>query len=276
MILLNGKALAEKRFLSLKTQLETYVKKPKLVGILIGENPASHVYVSKKKKVCESLGAFCDILYLDKKIEQEKALQVIEKLNLDSSVTGILLQLPVPEHLNVLDLINAISPKKDIDGLTSQSMGLLLQKSYSIAPCTAQGILNLLKSYDMKLKGKHAVIVGRSLIVGLPVSILLQQQGATVSLCHSDTQDLKSLVKQADIVVVSVGKKYFLDKTDFKKNAVIVDVGINHEDNKLYGDVCPEGLEAIVKAYSPVPGGVGPMTIQTLMENLVYLHKGSI
>lgn len=273
MILLNGKKLAKKRFLNLKTKVDTYTVKPKLVGILIGKDPASHVYVGKKKQTCERLGVLCDVLYLDQNIKQKQVLQVIEKLNQDTSVTGILLQLPTPKHLNALDLINSISPKKDVDGLTSQSMGLLLQKTHSVAPCTAKAICNILKAYEVPVKGVHVVVIGRSLIVGLPASILLQQQGATVSLCHSYTKNLKAIVQQADIVVVSVGKKHFLDKTYFKKDAVVLDVGINHEGDKLHGDVCPEGLENILKAYSPVPGGVGPMTIQTLMENLVFLHQ---
>ncbi|MBE8163359.1 MAG: bifunctional 5,10-methylenetetrahydrofolate dehydrogenase/5,10-methenyltetrahydrofolate cyclohydrolase [Bdellovibrionaceae bacterium] len=273
MVLLNGKELAQQRFLHLKTQVSSLVKKPKLAGILIGKDFASQIYVSKKKEACEKLGFTCDILYLGEDSTQKQVLQLIEKLNKDNTVTGILLQLPIPKHLNALGLINAISSKKDVDGVSAKNMGLLLQKAHTIAPCTAQGICNLLKAYNFSIKGAHVVIVGRSLIVGLPTSILLQQQGATVSLCHSQTSDLKHLVQQADIVVVSVGKKHLLDKTAFKKNAVVIDVGISREGDKLYGDVCPQGLENVLKAYSPVPGGVGPMTIQTLMENLVKLQQ---
>lgn len=271
MILLNGQKLAKDRFLNLKAKVDACTVRPKLVGILIGKNSASHIYVNKKKQACEKLGVLCDILYLDKDIKQEQVLQIIDKLNQDKSVTGILLQLPTPQHLNSLNLINSISPKKDVDSLTSQNMGLLLQKSHVIAPCTAQAINNILKFYKIPVQGAHAVVIGRSLIVGLPISILLQQQGATVSLCHSYTKNLKSITQQADIVVVSVGKKHFLDKTYFKKDAVVLDVGISRENDKLHGDVCPEGLKNILKAYSPVPGGVGPMTIQTLMENVVLL-----
>ncbi|MBE8221472.1 MAG: bifunctional 5,10-methylenetetrahydrofolate dehydrogenase/5,10-methenyltetrahydrofolate cyclohydrolase [Bdellovibrionales bacterium] len=273
MILLNGTELAKKRFLKLKTKAEACANKAKLVGILIGDEPSSHIYVGKKKQACQKLGVLCDILYLDKATDQKKVLQIIEKLNQDSSVTGILLQLPMPKHLDSLKLINSISSKKDVEGLTSQNMGLLVQKSNSIAPCTAKAICNILNDYDIKIKGSHVVVIGRSLIVGLPTSILLQQQDASVSLCHSYTKNLKTIVQQADIVIVSVGKKYFLDKTYFKKNAVVLDVGISRENDKLYGDVCPDGLENILSAYSPVPGGVGPMTIQTLIENLIFLQQ---
>lgn len=273
MILLNGKKLASQRFSELKVKLQSFAIKPKLVGILVGDNPSSHIYVNHKKQACEKLGALCDILYLSAKYSQDQLLQTILKLNEDKSVTGILLQLPLPKHLEPLVLMNAISPNKDVDGLTAKNMGLLLQKSAAPVPCTAKGISNLLQNYDIPVKGMHVVIIGRSLIVGLPISILLQQQGATVTLCHSATVDLKSFTQKADIVVVSIGKKYFLDHSYFKQNAVVVDVGINNEDGKLYGDVCSDKLGEVLKAYSPVPGGVGPMTIQTLMENLVLLHR---
>lgn len=272
MILLNGKELAQQRFLDLKLKLSSSSSKPKLVGILVGNNSASQVYVNYKKKACKKLGALCDILCLDEQISQKKLLQIITDLNKDNSVTGILLQLPLPPHLDSSTLVNAISPSKDVDGITAENLGLLLQKSSLVAPCTAKGILTLLKNYKIELQGAQVVVIGRSLIVGLPVFILLQQHGATVSLCHSFTKNLKNLAQKADIIIIAVGKKYFLDKTYFKKNAVVVDVGISREDGKLYGDVCPDHLSETLKAYTPVPGGVGPMTIQSLMENLVCLH----
>lgn len=273
MILLDGTQLAKKNFLKLKTHLALCKKKPKLAGILVGDKPASHIYINKKKQACKDLQLECDIFFLDKTSSQQQVKELIKKLNQDPSVSGILLQLPLPKHLKPLDLINSILPEKDVDGLNSKNMGLLLQKSNFIVPCTAKGIYSLLKHYDIKIKNSSVTIIGRSLIVGLPLSILLQQQGATVSLCHSQTLDIKSFTMSADIVIVAVGKKHFLNKSYFKKDATVIDVGINHENKKLYGDVCPRDLDKHLKAYSPVPGGVGPMTIQSLMENLIFLSN---
>lgn len=273
MILLDGAQLAKKNFLNLQAKLAFCKKKPKLAGVLIGDNPSSHIYINKKKQACKDLQVDCEIVYLNKDSTQRQAKTLIKKLNQDASFSGILLQLPLPKHLDPLDLINSISPEKDVDGLSAKNMGLLLQKSNFIIPCTAKGIHSLLSHYNIKIKNANVTIIGRSLIVGLPLSVLLQQQGATVSLCHSKTLDIKSFTKSADIVVVAVGKKHFLDKSYFKKGATVIDVGITHKNNKLYGDVCPQDLDTQLKAYSPVPGGVGPMTIHTLMENLIFLSS---
>ena len=204
---------------------------------------------------------------------QSQVADVISSLNSDENISGILLQLPLPKHLDENALINLISPQKDVDGLTELSLGKLFSGKQIIAPCTATGIIDLLDSYNIPIQGKRAVVIGRSLLVGKSVANLLEQRNATVTICHSKTENLASVTKQADILVVAVGKPHFVTKDMVKKGAVVIDVGINRLETGLVGDVDFENVKNKVSYITPVPGGVGPMTIAELMKNTLILHE---
>lgn len=276
MLKLEGKPVAQQ----VKSQVADETKKlsqkhklqPGLAVVLVGDDPASQVYVGSKIKSCEEVGFASFEHRLPASTDQSTLLTLIKKLNEDPKVHGILVQLPLPKSLNESEALAAISPLKDVDCLSAENIGLLAQNKTRVSPCTPSGVIEILKYHKFNLNGMNAVVVGRSQIVGQPMAQLLVQQNATVTICHSKTKDLRSFTKNADLVVVAAGKPRFLGSEDFKSDAIVVDVGIHRLDSgKLCGDVRFETLQ--VQAASPVPGGVGPMTIAMLMKNTLELYK---
>lgn len=273
-IILDGKMLRDKIFESLKTKLDKMQQKPTLAVILVGENPASQIYVRNKKKTAEKLGINSLSIEYPSDISEEELLNKIKELNSDEKVTAILVQLPLPAHINKNRIIDAILPQKDVDGLTPYNLGKLFsgEEPY-VYPCTPKGILLLLDEYNIKLEGKNIVVVGRSNLVGKPVAQMLLKRNATVTMCHSHTQNLSEITKTADIIVSAVGKKVIGEKM-LKSDCVVIDVGIFRDENgKISGDVDFENVSKTAAYISPVPGGVGPMTIASLMLNTVELAR---
>ncbi len=272
MILLDGKSLSAKIKDELKGNINSYVQTPILAVITIGDDAASEVYVKNKRKACEYVGM--SFLHLDYAscVKEEVVIKKIKQLNKDKCINGIILQLPIPDNFNVSKIINTIDPSKDVDGLTNTQAGKLIQNEKCLMPCTPKGIMEILKEYKIELEGKHVVIVGRSILVGKPLMLECINKNATVTLCHSKTRDLKSYTKDADILIVAAGKKHLIDKTMIKKGSVIIDVGINREDGKLFGDVNPN-VEEVCGYLTPVPGGVGPMTVAMLLKNTFEAYK---
>ena len=241
-----------------------------LAVIQVGNDAASSVYVRNKKKACEYIGIRSLSYELPEETTEQELLDLIEKLNEDASVNGILVQLPVPEHINPDKIIQAISPKKDVDGFHPQNVGKLVIGEKGFVSCTPAGVIELLKRSDIAIEGKHCVIVGRSNIVGKPMALLMLRENATVTIAHSKTKDLKEICKSADILIVAVGKPCFITADYVKEGAVVIDVGIHRdENNKLCGDVKYDEVAPKASAITPVPGGVGPMTIAMLMNNCV-------
>lgn len=241
-----------------------------LAVIQVGNDPASSVYVRNKKKACEFIGIDSLSYELPEETTQEELLELIEKLNQDSKVNGILVQLPVPKHIDENTIIKAISPAKDVDGFHPQSVGALTIGQKGFVSCTPAGIIQLLKRSGVEIEGKHCVVIGRSNIVGKPMALLMLRENATVTITHSRTKNLKEICKTADILIVAIGKKEFVDASFVKEGAVVIDVGIHRdENNKLSGDVKFDEVEPLCSAITPVPGGVGPMTIAMLMNNCV-------
>lgn len=273
-IILDGKMLRDKIFESLKAKLDKMQQKPTLAVILVGENPASQIYVRNKKKTAEKLGINSLSIEYPSDISEEKLLNKIKELNSDEKVTAILVQLPLPAHINKNRIIDAILPQKDVDGLTPYNLGKLFsgEEPY-VYPCTPKGILLLLDEYNIKLEGKNIVVVGRSNLVGKPVAQMLLKRNATVTMCHSHTKNLSEITKTADIIVSAVGKKVIGEKM-LKSDCVVIDVGIFRDENgKISGDVDFENVSKTAAYISPVPGGVGPMTIASLMLNTVELAR---
>lgn len=241
-----------------------------LAVIQVGNDPASSVYVGNKKKACEYIGIGSASYELPEETTEEELIDLIQKLNTDKNINGILVQLPVPKHINEDKIIQAIDPKKDVDGFHPQSVGALSIGQKGFVSCTPAGVIQLLKRSDISIAGKECVVIGRSNIVGKPMALLLLRENGTVTICHSKTKDLKEVTKRADILVVAIGKPKMIDASYVKEGAVVIDVGIHRdENNKLCGDVDYESVEPIASAITPVPGGVGPMTIAMLMNNCV-------
>ena len=266
--------LRDKIFESLKAKLDKMQQKPTLAVILVGENPASQIYVRNKKKTAEKLGINSLSIEYPSDISEEELLNKIKELNSDEKVTAILVQLPLPAHINKNRIIDAILPQKDVDGLTPYNLGKLFsgEEPY-VYPCTPKGILLLLDEYNIKLDGKNIVVVGRSNLVGKPVAQMLLKRNATVTMCHSHTKNLSEITKTADIIVSAVGKKVIGEKM-LKSDCVVIDVGIFRDENgKISGDVDFENVSKTAAYISPVPGGVGPMTIASLMLNTVELAR---
>lgn len=247
---------------------------PSMCVVLVGDNPASMSYIRNKKKMCEEIGAKFQLRHLSEKIDETEFLNEISKLNADASINGIIIQLPVSDKLKNLPLPNLVAPEKDIDGFH----GINTQNLYSgstdlslLLPCTPKGIINLLKFYQIDPQGKNVVVVGRSLIVGKPLSMLLSNLDATVVLAHSKTKQLRDFTHQADILISAIGQAHFFDRTYFNpsRKTVVIDVGMNTLEGKLTGDVNQDDVKDVVAAMSPVPGGVGPMTVISLIENLI-------
>lgn len=271
-IILDGKKLRDKIFESLKAKLDAMSEKPTLAVILVGNNPASQIYVRNKKKTAEKLGINSISVEYPENVSEQEISDKIKELNSDKNVTAILVQLPLPAHINKNKIIDLILPQKDVDGLTPYNLGKLFSgENPYVYPCTPKGILLLLDEYGIELEGKNVVVVGRSNLVGKPVAQMLLKRNATVTMCHSHTKNLSEITKTADIVVSAVGKKVIGEKM-LKSNCVVVDVGIFRDENgKISGDVDFENVSKIAAYVSPVPGGVGPMTIASLMLNTVEL-----
>jgi len=269
---LRGKKSANTTYELIRKRMLSLDFKPYLVVVLIGEDPASQVYVNKKIKTCKNLGFASRKISLPETTSQSELLEILASLNQDQEVDGILVQLPLPASIDAHTVVETIDPLKDVDALTSKQVGALAQAKAIVSPCTPTGVMQILKDNDINLEGKTAVVVGRSQIVGQPMFQLLQQAGATVTLCHSKTKDIKAHTLRADIVVVAVGKREFFGKDYFNTNAVVIDVGIHRkEGGSICGDVKQEEIKDHVSAYTPVPGGVGPMTIAMLMKNTLEL-----
>lgn len=272
--ILDGKKLRDKIIENLKAKVDTFDEKPTLVVILVGENPASKIYVNNKKKMAEKIGIHSEVINYPANITEAELLDKIEELNNNKRVTAILVQLPLPKHISKDNVMNKIIPSKDVDGFTPYNFGKLFSgETPTVYPCTPKGILLLLDEYNIEIEGKHVVIVGRSNIVGKPLSQMMLNKNATVTICHSHTKNLSQITKTADILVSAVGKN-IIEGEMLKTDCVIVDVGIFKDENgKTRGDVDFESASKIASFISPVPGGVGPMTIASLMLNTVELFE---
>lgn len=247
---------------------------PGLAVVLVGEDPASQVYVRNKEKACHDLGFYSEVHRLSADTSEEELLALVDRLNRQMSINGILVQLPLPGHIDEKKVINAISVDKDVDGFHPVNVGNLVIGDDSLLPCTPAGVIELIKRTGLDISGKHAVVIGRSNIVGKPVSLLLQRENATVTMCHSRTANMRELAKQADILVVAIGRANFIDASYIKEGAVVIDVGMNRlENGKLAGDVDFESAKEVSGPITPVPGGVGPMTITMLMQNTLLSAK---
>ena len=271
--IIDGKLISKQIKDELKEKVATLKSEGKeicLAVIQVGNDPASTVYVGNKKKACEYIGIKSLAYEVPEETTEEELLGIIDKLNKDASVHGILVQLPVPKHINEEKIINAISPSKDVDGFHPASVGALSIGQKGFVSCTPAGVIQLLKRSNIEISGKECVVIGRSNIVGKPMSMLLLRENGTVTICHSRTKDLKEVCKRADILVVAIGKPRMIDASYVKEGATVIDVGIHRdENNKLCGDVDYASVEPVAGAITPVPGGVGPMTIAMLMNNCV-------
>ena len=277
-IILDGHACSEKikqRVKSEVSKLNSEGVTPKLTTILIGDNPASKIYLKRKHQNCNEVGISSENLELPDNIPENQLLDIINKLNSDQNVHGILIQLPLPKQFSSFKIINQISPLKDVDGLTSQNMGNLLYNQNSLISCTPKGVITLLQSYNIDLSSKYTVIVGRSNLVGKPLQVLLTNLNSTVTLCHSKTQHLIQHMSKADLLISAVGNReqFTVTHSMVKENAIVVDVAINKIDNKLCGDVDFDSVVNKASYITPVPGGIGPMTVASLLENTVIATK---
>lgn len=270
--IIDGKAIAGEMKEQLRDRVQLRLaegqRAPGLAVILVGENPASRVYVRNKRKACKQVGIHSDSYDLPEDISEQELLRLIRRLNKDSTIDGILVQLPLPEHIDPSRVIETIRPDKDVDGFHPYNIGRLAQRSPLLRPCTPRGVITLLQYTEQPFKGQHAVIIGASNIVGRPLMLELLLAGCTVTICHRFTRDLRAHVEQADILVVAVGKPRFLSGEWVKRGAVVIDIGINRqEDGALVGDVQYETASERASWITPVPGGVGPMTVATLLQN---------
>ena len=275
MTILDGKSYAQQIRQELKEKTKQHMivigRRPKLVIISVGDDPASKVYVRNKISAAEEVGVAAHHFHMIAElVDTEYVKGIIAKINEDTEIDGIMVQLPLPKHLNATEILNAIAPEKDVDGLTYAQAGKLQHgDDTALIPCTPQGIIKLLKHYDIELSGKYCVVVGRSNIVGKPMATLMLNEDATVTVCHSKTNNLKEITQTADILIVALGKAKFITADYVKDGAVVVDVGINRCDGKLCGDVDFDAVKDKCSYITPVPGGVGPMTIASLLENVV-------
>lgn len=283
MVIIDGKSVAEAIVAELKEEVAHFKQSPGIAFIRVGENPASIFYVKRKQETAKKIGIYSQVIELPEDITKEKLYQIIEELNRDSKIHGILIQSPLPKHLNEQEVFNQVSSQKDVDGFTAVNLGLLCQENpQGFVACTPAGILELLKRYHIEIPGKHVVVLGRSLIVGKPAALLMQQKhsygNATVTICHSRTQNLKEIIQTADILIAAIGSPHFVTKDMVKPGAVVIDVGINklqdeNQSYRLVGDVNFEEVSPLCSYITPVPGGVGPMTVAMLMKNTIKAYK---
>ena len=281
MIKIDGKAFSQTVLEKIReehSQLkEKYGKLAGLAVVIVGNNPASQVYVKNKIRACENVGFYSENIELDENISEKELLQEINKLNKNDRINGILVQLPLPAHINELKIIDSISPEKDVDGFHVSNIGkMVIGDETGFLSCTPYGIMQLLEEYKIEIVGKDAVIIGRSNIVGKPMALMLIQKGATVQVCNSNTKDLRKKLNEADIIIVAAGVPKLLKKEDVKEGAVVIDVGINRVDGKICGDVDYEEVAEKTSYITPVPGGVGPMTIASLIKNTFKSYKNSL
>ncbi len=272
-MIIDGKAEAQKLKEQIKQEILEKDLKLKLVVVIVGDDPASQIYVRNKKLACEGVGIQSEIVALEKDVTQSVLNQTLDSLSNDVSVNGILLQLPLPRHLNEDQALSHIDSLKDVDGLTLENAGKLFLNQNTIAPCTPLGILHLIKTVCPNLKGLNAVVVGRSALVGKPTAQLLLNSDCTVTICHSKTKNLKEQTLLADILVVAIGQPKFITGEYIKKDAIVIDVGINRVEGKIVGDVDFESASEIASHITPVPKGVGPMTVAMLLKNLLTLFE---
>lgn len=283
--ILDGKSLAQKIQTQLKQNIEENIaskkRAPGLAVLMVGDNPASAVYVRNKEKACAKVGINSYGRHFPAQTSQEELEKVIHELNEDDHVDGILVQLPLPSHLNAVDLLLKIAPDKDADGLHPTNLGKLVRGEKGLRSCTPAGVMEILAEYNIDLEGKKAVVVGRSILVGKPLALMLLEKNATVTIAHSRTQDLAKITREADILIAAVGKPEFITADMIKPNAVVIDVGINRIENnegkyRLVGDVDMNEAKQVASFITPVPGGVGPMTVAMLLQNtyLSYLNQG--
>jgi len=281
MIKIDGKAFSQTVLEKIReehSQLkEKYGKPAGLAVVIVGNNPASQVYVKNKIRACENVGFYSENIELDENISEKELLQEIDKLNKNDRIDGILVQLPLPAHINELKIIDSISPEKDVDGFHVSNIGkMVIGDETGFLSCTPYGIMQLLEEYKIEISGKDAVIIGRSNIVGKPMALMLIQKGATVQVCNSNTKDLRKKLSKADIIIVAAGVPKLLKKEDVKEGTVVIDVGINRVDGKICGDVDYEEVAEKTSYITPVPGGVGPMTIASLIKNTFKSYKNSL
>lgn len=272
MQILDGKTLGKEIQEEIRLEVEKLGKKPHLAVVLVGEDSASKIYVNTKNRTCERLGFKSTVINLPETVSEEDLKLKIRELNNDENVNAILIQLPLPAHIDTNNCIKEISPIKDVDGFTPENLGAIIRGQEPFAyPCTPYGIITILKKYNIQIAGKHAVIVGRSNIVGKPVSLMLLKENATVTMCHSKTENLAEITKTADILISATGKRV-ITKDMVKKGATVIDVGIiRNAEGKLEGDVDFKNVKEVAEYITPVPGGVGPMTIASLMKNTLSL-----
>ena len=277
-ILIDGKGLAKKIRENLRIECEELQKKqinPKLAVIMVGNDSASKVYVKNKSKACEDVGIKYEEYLLGEDISQKQLIELIEKLNNDKTVNGILLQSPIPSNLDINEAFRTISPEKDVDGFNPVNVGKLVLNQDTFVSCTPYGIMKMFEEYNIDLTGKNLVILGRSNIVGKPLIHCCLNKNATVTTCHSKTQNLKEITKNADILISAIGKANFVTEDMVKENAIVIDVGINRMDNgKITGDVDFENVSKKCAYVSPTPGGVGPVTVAIIIENVLNAYKG--
>ena len=280
MVLIDGKKVSAEVRVCLAKKVKELKEKtgrvPGLATVLVGDDPASAVYVRNKNKICRELGfkSFEQKLSLD--TSEAKLLKLIKELNSNNDIHGILVQLPLPNQIDSEKILQAIDPNKDVDGFHPINVGKLVVGNALLTPCTPSGIIKLLDHYEIDISGKHAVVLGRSNIVGKPVSMLLLQRNATITICHSRTKNLEEITRSADILVAAIGRANFVTENMVSKGAIVIDVGINRVDGKLTGDINFETVSKRASYITPVPGGVGPMTIALLMENTLKAFKKSI
>ena len=271
--ILNGTSEAESIKQGIAKQIHGWKKKPGLATVLVGENPASKVYVSRKNVACKEYGFFSKENQLPESTSQKELIELIRKLNADDKIHGILVQLPLPKHIDENAVLQEISPEKDVDGFHPSSIGKLHSGIPGFVPCTPRGVIHLIKKTGVNLDGKHAVVIGRSNIVGKPTAILLLQENCTVTVCHSKTKNLAEEVKRADIIVAAVGRPKLVTADMVKQGAIVIDVGINRINKQIVGDVDFDNVKEKASFITPVPGGVGPMTIAMLLQNTLEAAK---
>lgn len=282
MIIIDGKEFSKKILEEISNEQKEIVEKKNLrpaglAVIIVGENPASQVYVRNKTRACGKVGFYSETIKLEENISENDLIKKIEELNENDKIDGILVQLPLPKHIDELKVINSIKPEKDVDGFSNVNVGkMVIGDESGFLSCTPYGIMQLLEGYDIDVDGKDVVVVGRSNIVGKPMAMMLIQKGATVQVCNSRTKDLSKKLKKADIIVVAVGVPRMIKATDVKEGVVVIDVGINRVDGKLCGDVDYEDVAQKASYITPVPGGVGPMTIASLIKNTFISYQRKI
>ena len=265
--IIDGKKIADRILNDIKGKIKSMKEKPGLAIVLVGNNPASEIYVGSKEKAFREVEGYCERHNLSKDINEMELLNLLNQLNNNPKIHGILVQLPLPNQIDENLITNSIVPHKDVDGFTSLSLGRLFSGHEIIAPATARAVIHLIESTGIKIEGKNAVVVGRSNIVGKPVAMMLLEKNATVTVCHSKTKNISEHTKKADILVAAAGKPKLITKEMVKEGAVVIDVGINRVNGKITGDVDFENVKEVAGFITPVPGGVGPMTIAMLMDN---------